>query len=135
MGLPANSTKLQRRQQLMSSYGAVADIACCTAGKTRDLLSAVTEHLKKLTLDSEPAHDEAASTLASMNTAQPNLLTANPPTKQNQKQNRMQPSAPAPTTKGYKTVSRKNERAQKDLATVKANKSLGKTASGKNSYH
>jgi hypothetical protein len=135
MGLPANSTKLQRRQQLMSSYGAVADIACCTAGKTRDLLSVLTEHLKKLTLEAEPAHDEAASTLASMNTAQPNLLTANPPTKQNQKQNRIEPSAPGPTTKGFKKVQRKNERAQKDSATVKLNKSLGRTASVKDSYH
>ena len=44
------TTKKQRRQQLLGAFVPVADAACCTKSKTRDLLVILTEHMNTLAI-------------------------------------------------------------------------------------
>jgi hypothetical protein len=49
-GVGRGTTKEQRRLQLMAAFGSVVDAACCTIGKTKDLLQILTDHMNTLTI-------------------------------------------------------------------------------------
>jgi hypothetical protein len=141
----------------MSAFGSVVEAACCTIGKTKDLLQILTDHMNTLTIQdgrSLPQVVEPPTVMPTIATAATasalvpvtqededediplaHLGAANPPTLKHQKQKRGEPkSKGAPTTKGNKRVAKLAEHARKESAKVAANRVQGKTKEGKNAY-
>jgi hypothetical protein len=150
------ATKAQRRQQLVSTFGTVADLACCTKGKTKDLIEMLTEHMNALVIAdtasqpliplSEPptvvstvaaprgtVDDEEDIPLAALGRTSGPTLFLNPANERNQKQGRIHPSA-APTSKGYKIIAKEYQRTREVAAKTDHNKNQGKTKDGKDAY-
>jgi hypothetical protein len=141
----------------MSAFGPVVEAACCTIGKTKDLLQILTDHMNTLTIQDARSLPQVVepptviSTIATAATASApvpvtqededediplaHLGAANPPTLKHQKQKRHQPrSIGAPTTTRNKQEAKRNERARKESAKVAANRVQAKTKEGKNAY-
>jgi hypothetical protein len=113
-----SSTKLKRRQELMSTFGAVADLACETPKATRDLVSMLTERMKNLTTTSENATHGISTTppppTGGQRPPMPSILVANPATtSRKQTQARLQPSGTGPTSKASKRISRDRKKSFK----------------------
>jgi hypothetical protein len=153
------ATKAQRRQQLLSTFGTVADLACCTKGKTKDLIEMLTEHMDTLviayTADTisqpliplsepptvvstvaaarEPEDDEDDIPLGALERTSGRTLVLNPANQTNQKQGRIQPSA-APTSRAYKIKGKEYQRTREVAAKTDQNKNQGKTKDGRDAY-
>jgi hypothetical protein len=150
------TTKEQRRLQLMSVFGPVLDAACCTIGKTEDLLQILAGHMNKLAIQDESSLPQVAepptvmSTIVTAATAAAPAVTqedegedfpilahlgaANPPTANNQKQKRIKPRSGAPTGKLNKAAAKRGQRERKKSRKTADNIAQGKTKAGNNAY-